>query len=147
VNIGGTDENFYYPYKYKNRLISSATTEDYMIFRLGELYLVRAEAAANLGNTAGALADLNLVRARAGLAASTASAASQPDVLNAIMHERQTELFCEWGNRWFDLKRTGTAGTVLSAEKSGWQPNAALYPLPKVQLQLDELLKQNPGYN
>jgi hypothetical protein len=137
---------FYYPYKYKNRLTSSPTTEDYMIFRLGELYLIRAEAAAQLGHTTDALSDLNTVRARAGLSASTADPSSQSDVLSAIQHERQVELFCEWGNRWFDLKRMGRAGTVLGAEKTGWTDDAALYPLPQAELQMDVQLKQNPGY-
>jgi hypothetical protein len=141
--VAVNNQTYYYPYKYKN-LIPSSTTEDYMIFRLGELYLIRAEAAAQLGNTTAALADLNQVRARAGLAPSTAS--SQTDILNAVMHERQVELFTEWGNRWFDLKRTGTAGTVLGAEKTGWQPNAALYPVPMAQLQFNSFLTQNPGY-
>jgi hypothetical protein len=63
------------------------------------------------------------------------------------MHERQTEMCFEWGSRWFDLNRTGNAGTVLTAEKSGWQPNAALYPIPQAQRQLNSLLTQNPGYN
>ena len=109
-----------------------------------DLYLIRAEASAELGNTTAALADLNIVRARAGLAAS--SATSQTDILTAIMHERQVELFTEWGNRWFDLKRTGTAGAILSAEKAGWQANAALYPVPKAQLLFNNNLTQNPGY-
>lgn len=139
-------DTLYYPYKYKNIQASSPTTEDYMILRLAEQYLIRAEASAELGNGAAALADVNTVRARAGLAASTADPGSQPAVLNAIMHERQVELFTEWGNRWYDLKRTGMAGTVLSAEKTGWNTNAALYPIPLVQLQDDVNLKQNPGY-
>lgn len=145
INTGSGNQNFYYPYKYKNVYPSNPTGEDFMIFRLGELYLIHAEAAAELGNLATALTDLNLVRARAGLAASTA--VTQSDVLSAIMHERQTELFCEWGNRWLDLKRTGTAGTMLSAEKSGWQSRDTLYPVPNAQLQLNPKLTQNPGYN
>lgn len=144
VAIGS--QTFYYPYKYKNVLASSSTTEDYMILRLAEQYLIRAEASAELGNNAAALADIDIVRARAGLAASTADPASQSAVLNAIMHERQVELFTEWGNRWYDLKRTGMAATVLSAEKTGWNANAALYPVPLLQLQDDVNLKQNPGY-
>jgi len=139
-------DTLYYPYKYKNAQSSSPTTEDYMILRLAEQYLIRAEASAELGNGAAALADLNIVRARAGLPASTANASSQTTVLNAVMHERQVELFTEWGHRWYDLKRTGQAGTVLAAEKSGWTPNAALYPIPMGQLQSDINLKQNPGY-
>jgi hypothetical protein len=135
---------FYYPYKYKN-VYPGATVEDFMIFRLGEQYLIHAEAAAELGNLGTALSDLNMVRARAGLGATTAT--SQADVLTAIMHERQTELFCEWGNRWFDLNRTGTAGTVLNAEKGGFKPYMALYPVPIPQIQANNLLTQNPGYN
>ncbi|MBS1565106.1 MAG: RagB/SusD family nutrient uptake outer membrane protein, partial [Bacteroidetes bacterium] len=140
-------QTYYYPYKYKNRQYTNPTTEDYMIFRLGEQYLIRAEAAAHLNNLSGALADLNKVRARAGLSASTASPTSQTAILDAIMHERQTELFCEWGNRWFDLKRTGTAAAVLSAEKSNWKQTVLLYPIPNSQIKLNYRLTQNPGYN
>jgi hypothetical protein len=146
VTTGTAKDTLYYPYKYKNILTSSPTTEDYMLFRLGDLYLIRAEASAYLGDNAGALADLNLVRARAGLPASAADPSSQTAVLSAIMHERQVELFCEWGNRWYDLNRTGTAASVLGAEKTGWQANAALYPLPQAQIQADAQLVQNPGY-
>jgi len=143
VNIGGVDQVFYSPYKYKN-VYPGATVEDYMIFRLGEVYLIRAEAAAHLGNTGEALDDLNQVRLRAGVSASTAS--TEDDLLAAIMHERQTELFTEWGSRWLDLKRTGTIDAVLGAEKPGWDAHDALYPIPNAQLNLNGLLKQNPGY-
>jgi hypothetical protein len=140
-------DTLYYPYKYKNvNPTGNATTEDYMILRLAEQYLIRAEASAELGNGAAALADVNTVRARAGLAASTANPSSQSAVLAAIMHERQIELFTEWGNRWYDLKRTGTAAAVLAAEKTGYTANAVLYPVPLTQLQDDVNLKQNPGY-
>jgi starch-binding outer membrane protein, SusD/RagB family len=145
VNTGLANDTLYYPYKYKNVNPASATTEDFMIFRLGEQYLIHAEAAAELGNLGTALSDLNIVRARAGLGATTAT--SQSGVLTAIMHERQVELFCEWGNRWLDLVRTGTAGTVLNAEKSGFQSYMTLYPLPNAQLEVNTLLTQNLGYN
>ncbi len=144
VNTGGGDQTLNYPYKYKNATPNAPTVEDFMIFRLGEILLNRAEAAAHLGNTTAALADLNAVRARAGLTASAAS--SQDDVLNAIMHERQAELFCEWGSRWLDLKRTGTVNTVLGMEKPGWKATDALYPVPNPQIEVDNLLTQNLGY-
>jgi len=89
---------------------------------------------------------VNVIRNRAGLPNSTADVTSQTAVLAAVMHERQTELCFEWGNRWFDLKRTGTAAAVLGAEKTGYSANAALYPIPQTQIQLDNLLIQNPGY-
>jgi len=135
----------YYPYKYKNVTADGTPTEDQMVLRLAEIYLIRAEAAAHLSNLDQALADLNKIRARAGLAASTVGA-DQTAVLKAIAHERQVELFCEWGNRWFDLKRTRTAAAVLSAEKTGYNANAALYAIPQSQILLNNLLKQNPGY-
>jgi len=135
---------YYYPYKYKNTTLAETPVEDYMIFRLGDQYLIRAEALAEQNKLDSAMADLNLVRARAGLAPKTA--VSQADLLADIMQERRIEDFCEWGNRWYDLKRTGAAGTTLSGEKTGWQTDAALYPLPISELQNNSLLVQNPGY-
>jgi len=147
--IGSTSVNnqtLYYPSKYKNISPTATPVEDQMILRLGELYLIRAEAAAHLSNLTQALADINAIRQRAGLSPNAADGASQTTVLNAVMRERRVELFCEWGNRWYDLKRTGTAAAVLSAEKTGFSANAELYPLPQTQIQLDNLLIQNPGY-
>ena len=146
VSVGSANDTLYYPYKYKNvSPYSSPTNEDFMIFRLGEEYLIHAEAAAELGNLGTAISDLNIVRARAGLSATTAT--GQAGVLAAIMHERQVELFTEWGNRWFDLNRTGTAGTVLNTEKGGFQSYMALYPVPFSEMEVNTLLTQNPGYN
>ena len=147
--VGSTSvgsQTLYYPNKYKNISPTATPAEDQMILRLGEMYLIRAEAAAHLNNLSHALADVNVIRNRAGLPNSTADVTSQTAVLAAVMHERQTELCFEWGNRWFDLKRTGTAAAVLGAEKTGYSANAALYPIPQTQIQLDNLLIQNPGY-
>jgi hypothetical protein len=142
-NVNGT--LYYYPYKYKNRVAAATTTEDYMILRLSEQYLILAEALARKNQPGVAVTSLNVVRSRANLAGS--SAVSQADVLTAVMHERQTELFCEWGHRWYDLKRTGAADSVLGAEKPGvWQPYAALYPIPQPERQNNPFLTQNSGY-
>jgi hypothetical protein len=151
-SVDGVDQIQYYPNKYKNRQSIVTPAEDQMVLRLAEMYLIRAEAAAHLGsasNLTQALADVNTIRARAGLEASTADETSQDAVLNAVMHERQVELFCEWANRWYDLKRTGTAAAVLGEEKTGvtFTANAALYPIPQAQIQLNNQLTQNPGYN
>ena len=108
------------------------------------MYLIRAEARAEQGNTAGAAADLNIVRQRAGLPPTTAT---DPAVLlAAILHERQIEFFAEWGHRWLDLKRTGAVTSVLSAEKSHWDVTDALYPIPANELTENPKLVQNPGY-
>ena len=145
--VNGVNQTQYYPNKYKNRLSTITPAEDQMILRLAEMYLIRAEAAAHLNNLSQSLTDVNTIRARAGLTASTANPTSQTAVLDAVMHERQTELFCEWSNRWYDLIRTGTAAAVLGTEKTGFSANAALYPIPQAQIQLNNLLTQNQGYN
>jgi hypothetical protein len=149
-----TGVTYYYPYKYKVEGGGAPipVTENLMVLRLGEQYLIRAEARAQEGNLVGAAADLNVIRNRAGL--SNTSASTQTDLILAISHERQVELFTEWGHRWLDLKRTNTANSVLGAPgnvclyKGGnWNANWELYPLPLTELQADGNLTQNPGYN
>lgn len=137
----------YYPFKYKNVRTTATPVEDQMIFRLAEMYLIRAEAAAHLNNFSQALEDVNTIRDRAGLEESTVDPTSGVAVLGAVLLERQRELFCEWGSRWYDLKRTGAASAVLGVEKTGYTNNAALYPIPQAQRQLNKSLTQNPGYN
>jgi hypothetical protein len=133
-------KTYYYPYKYK----VSVDTQYNMVIRLAEVYLIRAEARAQQGNIGGAEADLNLVRARAGLAAT--GAVDVPSLLMAILHERQVELVAEWGHRWLDLKRMGIADGVLGSEKPGWVGTDTLYPIPTGQLTANPALVQNPGY-
>ncbi len=145
------NKEYRYPYKYKNKSASEEPTENYMIFRLGEMILIRAEAAAHLNHLDQALTDINLIRARAGLKNVALEKKSQEDVLNAVMRERQLELCFEWGNRWFDLNRnvtdTQAASTVLNKYKSGYKITSNLYPIPQAQRDLNNLLNQNPGYN
>jgi hypothetical protein len=144
--IGGS--TYYYPYKYKVRS-SSPPVEYYIILRLGEQYLIQAEALAQEGNLSQAMASLDMIRTRAGLPsiAMTDPVISQQDLLQAIYHEEQVELFAEWGHRWFDLKRTGRIDQVLGSEKSSvWAPTDAYYPIPNNEILSNPRLTQNPGY-
>ncbi|GGB14799.1 RagB/SusD family nutrient uptake outer membrane protein [Puia dinghuensis] len=138
---------YLYPYKYK--VMVPPFTEYETVFRLAEQYLIRADARVHQGNNLSAVADLNVIRTRAGLPAYT----GPPDaasIFNAIRHERRVELFSEWGQRWFDLKRTGKIDSIMAVYaplKGGvWSPDWALYPLALVDLQNDSYLTQNPGY-
>ena len=141
------EQTYYYPLKYKNPIASTTPTEDQMILRLAEVYLIRAEAAAHLNKLDEALADVDLLRQRAGInTPNPADPSAQEAVLAAIAHERQVELFCEWGNRWYDLKRTGKASSVLGESKTGFTEHAALYPVPQQQRLLNVELTQNLGY-
>jgi hypothetical protein len=148
---------YYYPYKYKigsGQYSANATpTEYYMVLRLAEQYLIRAEAEAEGagGGLAAAIADLNIIRARAGLP-NLASTLNQNQVLAAIAQERRIELFSEWGHRWLDLKRTGQVDAVMSVvtpQKLGggvWNSYQQLYPIPLSELHTDPNLTQNPNY-
>ncbi len=136
--------NYYYPYKYKQRLNTGIPAEGYDAMRLAEQYLIRAEALAQQGKLDSALGDINLIRNRAGLAKATGSSMTQ--LMSIIMQERQAELICELGNRWFDLKRTGTIDAVLGALKPGWSSYKALLPVPSIEIQNDPFLTQNSGY-
>lgn len=134
-----------YAYKYRNTLdfTNPPPTEYNMILRYAEQLLIRAEARAQNNNIGGAQADLNLVRSRAGLPSTTAS--DKNSMLDAVFKERQLELFCECGHRWFDIKRMGRTA-VLASEKPGWKATAALLPIPQAELNLNPALVQNPGY-
>jgi starch-binding outer membrane protein, SusD/RagB family len=144
VSIGSLP--FYYPAKYLANGINNYTVpvQDYMFLRLAEQYLIRAEARAKQNQLTAALADLNIIRNRAGLTDTTTTTLTA--TLGAILHERQVELFCEWGHRWYDLKRTENLDSVLSAIKPGWSPIQALYPIPPGEIKADPALTQNSGY-
>ncbi|OJW54889.1 MAG: hypothetical protein BGO55_16185 [Sphingobacteriales bacterium 50-39] len=139
--------NFYYPSKYKVLVGNQGdVSEYYMMLRVAEQYLIRAESRALQDNLGGAIEDLNTIRTRAGLSALGASL-SKDQVLAAIYQERRIELFSEWGHRWFDLKRTGQLNSVLGPVKSNWKTTSRIFPIPVTEIQYDPILTQNPGYN
>jgi hypothetical protein len=135
---------WYHPFKYKYSDTDSSK-EYSIIFRLAEMYLIRAEARAHTGDLSGAKEDLNKIRSTAGLLDTEAN--SQTEILDAILRERKLELFTEFGHRFFDLKRFNKIQSVLTAVKAGWDTHDALFPIPEVELNLNGNLKpQNAGY-
>ncbi len=149
-----TPEPAWYPFKYKvgieNSVLGAPSLEYYMVIRLAELYLIRAEARSNgAQGGAGAVEDLNMIRRRAELPDLSLTLNSD-EVKEAVWKERQVELFAEWGHRWMDLKRSGKASAVLSA-MPGYQPWDGdwqlLYPIPDSEILINRNLVPNPGYN
>ncbi|WP_020595037.1 RagB/SusD family nutrient uptake outer membrane protein [Spirosoma panaciterrae] len=119
-----------------------------VVFRLAEMYLIRAEARAQQGKltgATGAVADLGVLRTRAKGIAVTAT--SQADILLAVERERQYELAFE-GHRWYDLVRTGRAQAVMSAFSPNWNSRYELWPIPQSEILNNPSLQgaQNPGY-
>ncbi len=118
--------------------ISSSIDPSYLI-RIAELYLIRAEARAQQDKLAGAAADLNAVRARAGVPPITA--VSQTQLMRAIEEENSLEFAFE-AHRWFDLVRTARAGEVLGVTDTRYW----LFPIPNSDILSDPDVTQNPGY-
>ena len=149
TTISGVTYRFPYKYKANTATLASSKPEYLTLLRIGEQYLIRAEARAQQNNIEGARADINVIRGRAGLGNTPAN--TQADLLDAVMKERQVELFCEQGHRWFDLKRTGRIDAVMSVvtpTKGGvWASYKQLLPVPAFEIGVDPALDQNPGYN
>lgn len=127
-----TASNRLYTRKFNNQF------GDVIIIRLGELYMIRAEANFRLGTSVGAtpLADFNLIRTRAG-----ANPIVQADLtLDRILLERKLELMFE-GNLLQDIKRLKKpVGTVPSTSP------VLLLPIPQREIDTNKSLVQNTGY-
>ena len=111
---------------------------DVPVMRLAELLLTRAECNFRLTQTVGAtpLADVNAIRARAGVPAYTAANLT----LAAILRERKLELTFE-GLQLDDVKRTrGSVGTLP------WNDNKLILPVPQREIDVNKSLVQNAGY-
>ncbi|SFO26377.1 SusD family protein [Chitinophaga sp. YR627] len=142
----GVKYNFFYKYKLSNA--DDESGEYFMVLRLAEQYLIRAEARVRNGDIPEGLVDLNLIRRRAGL--KDIEIDDTPKILTKILHERQVEMFMEWGHRWFDLKRLGYLDNVMSkvADEKGsvWYTYRKWDAIPTSDLLLNSNLKQNEGY-
>jgi hypothetical protein len=153
--------NYAYPAKYKVKDGDPANPQEYtIVFRLSEQYLIRAESEIELGNTDAGVNDLNQIRKRSRSLPTIDIPNSLPDLPNglgkddarkAVQQERRVELFSEWGNRWFDLKRTNTINEVMTliapSKSSIWASYQSIYPIPLVEILANPNLKQNDGYN
>jgi len=121
---------------------------DIVLLRLGEIYLNRAEAKFRLGDTAGALEDINALRA-----ARNARPGQIPPALTSLdedilLRERGFELYWE-GLRRTDQIRFGTYEDSWT-EKTNSDVNKRLFPIPQSAIDgasnAGDFLTQNPGY-
>ncbi|MDP3680034.1 MAG: RagB/SusD family nutrient uptake outer membrane protein [Flavobacterium sp.] len=144
-SISKGSSTWYHAYKYKKTGSNTPQLEFSIVLRLAEMYLIRAEARARQGELTNAKDDLNVIRNTAGLG--NTIAVTQDEILNAILHERQVELFSEFGHRFFDLRRFDALDQALSGVKANWNNTDNLLPLPQNELNLNPNIgPQNPGY-
>jgi hypothetical protein len=146
ARLRGTDNGFIVA-KYGN-VPNDLENNNIVLFRLGEMYLIRAEARARQSRVGGANSaeeDINVLRTRA--KAPAVAVGSQSQMLSLILRERIYELAYE-GHRWYDLKRTGRLNQVMSAFSRNWRPIYELWPVPQREIQSNPGLAndQNPGY-
>jgi starch-binding outer membrane protein, SusD/RagB family len=145
--------------KFQDNLRANLTAQEggksEVVLRLGEIYLIAAEADVGLGNTSEAASFVNVLHQRA------ASPAHKNDynvtagemTLDYIMEERERELAGEH-NRWYDMVRPGADYFVARVKK--YNPHAinvvakhVLRPIPQSQIDgviLGPKYPQNPGY-
>jgi len=135
---------WYYSTKYKQR--DGSLAMEYSIqLRLEEIYLLHAEASAQLGDYNASQLALNTIRNRSGLPDTLAN--NLETILLAIEQEKRFEFFCEGAHRWHDLKRWGRLDDIIAPLKPNWNTTDELLPIPEKELLANEnLLPQNPGY-
>ena len=155
-----------YPALMKFDRVQTATvqyTHDLFLSRLGETYLIAAEAYFKSNNPTKAKERINEVRRRAAMPGKTAQMMISEGEINIdfILDERARELAGE-GHRWFDLKRTGKLmertrlhnPEIKTIYDSGRDPFLGenghykiLRPIPLSAISLDSgSYPQNPAY-
>jgi len=147
---------------------------EFPIYRLAEFYLDLAEAYNELGDATNALANLNVIRQRAGLPDATNT---DKDQLRKIIQREWAVEFYEEGHRLYDVKHwklddigNGIIGgskknfiftyangdygstsadyrtySVQEVYQGFWSPNQYLSPFPRTEINKGYLV-QNPGY-
>ena len=119
---------------------------DYPYFRLAEVYLIKAEALNELGQTDAAINLVNsTIRARVFTPPEPLPLGmSQAAFRDAILNERLFELTAE-AKRRMDLIRHGKY-LLPWTHKAQAEAYRVLFPIPQGQLNANPLLVQNPGY-
>jgi hypothetical protein len=151
IETGYTDAkgnfvNIKFPKKWEDRTAPTSGTQElsnnnFMVLRYADVLLLLSEAT-------GDATYLNQVRARVGLAAFGSAgypSAQYPTLALAIEHERKVELALEF-HRFFDLKRTGRALTVLTAKGKVVTEQRLVLPIPQYVITQNSKITQNPGY-
>ncbi|MEX1054974.1 MAG: RagB/SusD family nutrient uptake outer membrane protein [Rhodothermales bacterium] len=118
---------------------------DYPVFRLGEMWLIRAEALNELGRTPEAVLAVNVIRNRSNVADLNAADFNQASLRDQILTERLHELIYE-AKRRQDQIRFGTFTSRAWHEKQPSEAFRVLMPVPQPQINANGALQQNPGY-
>ena len=140
-----------------------ASGYDIPLLRYAELLLFYAEALIENNKISEGMAQINKVRARPSVNMPAVSATGKEDATAKLRHERRIELNLE-GIRIFDMRRWGIVEEELGAGANSNKvlvrygddtmykgtecqfPQDLLMPIPVSELDVNDLLVQNPGY-
>ncbi len=171
ASITKISEDYYLIWKYAGRAPDGKTERsgtdqhscNWIVYRMADIYLMKAEALSQLGRFDEALGLINVIRDRAGVAP-LALGNSAVVFEDAVMKERSLELAFE-GKRWFDLLRMGrrnnyarkdkliesiiqnvpsTQKRILAAKLTN--PLGWYLPIYKNEIERNKNLVQNPYY-
>lgn len=127
------------------------STANYEIMRYAEVLLNLAEAQIKNNHLPGAIANINLIRERAGLPDKTAADLPNTDAaMSELMHQKLLEMYfeqCRWNDvkRWYtpdQLKQLYTTNGKQGVENM--QPKHYLFPIPASEINTNNKLVQNP---
>ncbi len=129
---------------------------DLKVFRVSEMYLIKAEAQARQGNLTDAAQTLKQLRdARFGTGTPLESFSGPEEAMEAILEERRIELAYE-GHRYLDIRRTRdlTGTGIIRDPRDCASQNCELPasdyrfnpPIPFAELNANDNMEQNPGY-
>lgn len=147
---GGPGDAPYIVNKY-NPEAAEINLADVKLFRTGEMYLIRAEAYAELAKLPESADDLNTLRAARINGYVGISLADKQTAIDAVYAERFKELAFE-GHRYYDLRRRSLAVTrepadvvnaagavTLQATDKGY-----VFPIPDAEMKVNKNMVQNP---
>lgn len=126
--------------------------------RYSEIYMIKAECQARMGNPGGALATLNQMRTAHGLG----TIGHSDDILDTLLKEWILEMGFENGHEWNALWRLGGVNKLMVVNQTVKEecdkssdpeiyktslPFKRIYPIPSTEISANKLSIQNPGYN
>lgn len=138
----------------------NSTPINFPLIRYADVLLMQAECLNELGKQEEAVALINQVRQRAGVAllnngSEWTKATTKQEVFDRIKHERAVELACE-GHRFHDLKRWGLLETLNGHRECDMTGTFRytrkvterdyLWPIPNSEIEKNPALTQNPGW-